>query len=94
MNESTTITTDNCFTLDQLAWFDRCFFPADLESYIEMHGAKFGIDPRAACIFRMDMVAARRNGKSRGIIEMYQEYISDPAVTALLNEMVKDFLKK
>lgn len=71
------------YTLDQLAWFNRCLFPADLKAGLIKHG----LESWDASYVVQHYVANTRIG----VLGLYQEYITDPKVTQALDRMVADF---
>lgn len=69
------------FTLEELAHFERCLFREDWERGLREAG--FPEDEIQYFVSHLK----RRDGKMRHFMEMYQEYISDPAFTAAITRM-------
>lgn len=70
------------FTLEELAHFDRCLFPEDLERGLREAGLPEHDIPYFVTMFRA------KDGTARHFMSLYQEYISDPAFIAALTRMV------
>lgn len=74
------------YTLDQLAWFNRCLFPDNLYRDILSVGGCMSMarDARNFVI---------RNPKA-GILGLYQEYITDEEFIDVLEKLVYNFMNK
>jgi hypothetical protein len=75
-------------TLDELAWFNRCFFPADLEEGLKKH-ARFLSDYSIE-----EIVKYYKKEYKGGIIHLYQEYISWKEVANALEQIFQENLQK
>lgn len=72
------------YTLDELALFNRCFFPQDAYDWMKAAGAN-DADAFVA------MMYVKRHPQA-GVLGLYQEYITDENFTKCINTMVNKFL--
>jgi len=72
------------YTLDKLAWFNRCLFPGDFEK--EMMA--YGVDRGMAFV----VSGFLKRNPHKGIIGVYQEWIGDKEFVAIIDQMVYDFI--
>ena len=78
------------YSLDQLAWFDRCLFPEDFKnSLIEVGASEH--DAYAVFLF---ICNERRKGNKVGIIGLYQEFITDTELCSKFETVVANFFEK
>lgn len=74
------------YTLDQLAWFNRCLAPGNFKEKLKWYGLDW-YTARCASDF------LKRNPRG-GILDVYQEWIMDEAFIAILDQMVYDFINE
>lgn len=72
------------YTLDQLAWYNRCLFPDNLYRDILEVGGDEGMAMDARNY-------VKRNPKA-GILGLYQEYITDKEFIDVLEKLVYNFI--
>ncbi len=72
------------FSLEDIALFNRCIFPADFKLDLRAYGVEW-YDASDITSFLI------RNPKA-GIVGVYQEFINDPKMVAILEQMVYDFI--
>lgn len=77
-------------TLQQLAHFDRCIFPESFANDL----VENGLDEMNAFSIEMFIVRQRKNGNMVGVIQIYQEFITDDNVTNAIEKVVKAFIEK
>jgi hypothetical protein len=74
-------------TLKKLAYFNRTFFPEDLVNGLRKHGDFSDFEIHQF----VDFLKQNRKG---GIIQLYQEYISDKYLVEVLEKIFQDHLTK
>lgn len=80
----------NSYTLEELAWFDRTLFPDDFYSDL----VEAGMPELDARVISMWIKNELKKGRSVGIVNIYQEYITDPEYCNIFDKVVSNFLKK
>lgn len=78
------------YTLEQLAHFDRCLYPGDFKDDL----IRVGVDVLDASAVMYFMKRKSREGISVGIVQIYQEYISDKELTNAFDKVVSEFVSK
>lgn len=78
------------YTLEQLAHFDRCLYPGDFKDDL----IRVGVDVLDASAVMYFMKRKIREGISVGIVQIYQEYISDKELTNAFDKVVSEFVSK
>lgn len=74
------------FTLEQIAWFDRCLFPDDFKQDL----IKVGCPEIDATVISSYL---KRNPSS-SIVNIYQEFITDKDYTNYINQVLHNFITR
>lgn len=81
----------NKYTLDQLAWFDRCLFPNDFAEKLHKVG---GMDYDEAKWMKLSLRGMVKNNKKLTIVGIYQEWaVNCPEMQRCLQLVLEDFFK-
>lgn len=75
------------FTLEEIAHFDRCLYPGNFRDDC-VEAGMCDIDAFGVASF---IISKRRAGGSCGIIDVYQEYINNKEIIAVLEKLMYDF---
>jgi hypothetical protein len=81
------------YTLDQLAWFNRCHFPDDFADELHSIG---GMDADQAFAFKLSFCSHMKStGHGLNIVDLYQEYaIKNTELQLCIERVLEDFFKK
>lgn len=76
----------NKYSLDELAFVDRCLFPGDLINDLEEAGFK-GASMYKGFFIELSIT------NSLSVLRVYQEFISDDELIKALDKVIQNYLK-